>query len=81
MTVLTQNLILSQQQTLYSSHQRTTFTCQVGSSFTDKSRFKQISGTYTDTQCDGSLHSSAGSILIDGIRRVQSATFKEHRTE
>ena len=81
MTVFTQYFILSQQQSLNSSHQWTTLTCQVRSSFTLESSFKQISWTYTDTQCNGTIHSFTRSILIDSVRRVQTTTFEEHSTQ
>ena len=81
MTVFTQNFVLSQQQALNGTHQRTALTGQVGSSFTDESCFEQIAGTDTDTQCKRSVQSLACSILIDGVRRVQAAALEEHCTK
>ena len=63
------------------AYERTTFTCQVRSSLTLESCFEQITGTDTNTQCDGSFVSLACSILIDSIRRVQAASFEEHSTQ
>ena len=80
-SVFTQNFVLCQQQTLDCTHQWTTFSCQVGSSFTAESCFKQITWTDTDTQCNCSVHCIACCILIDSVRRVQTATFEEHGTQ
>ena len=81
MAVFTQHLVLSQQQSLDSTHQRTAFTGQVGSCFTDESSFKQITGTDADTQRKRSVQSLARSILIDSVRRVQATAFEEHCTQ
>ena len=66
MSILAQYLILGQQQTLDSAHQRTTLTSQIGSSLTDESRLEQVAGTDTDTQRQ---------------RTIQATTLKEHGTQ
>ena len=81
MSILAQYLILGQQQTLDSAHQRTTLTSQIGSSLTDESRLEQVAGTDTDTQRQRTIHRLASSVLIDSERRVQATTLKEHGTQ
>ena len=52
MTVLTEHIVLSLQETLDSTHQRTTLTSKVRSSLTLECSLEQISCTDTDTECN-----------------------------
>ena len=78
MTILAQHFILCQQQSLYGTHQRSALTGEVGCSLTLESGFKQIARTDADAKSYGAVEGTARSILIDGIRGVQPASFQKH---
>lgn len=81
MAVLTKHFVLSQQQTLDSTHQRTALAGQVGINLALESRFKQVTGTDTDTDGQRAVFGTTRCILVNGIRAVQSAALEEHRTQ
>ena len=81
MAVLTQYLVLSQQKTLDSTHQRTALAGEVGSCLALEGGLEHVAGTDTDTQSQSALEGTACSVLIYGIRTVQATAFKEHGAE
>ncbi len=78
MAVFAENLILCKQKPLYGTHKRAAFAGKVADRLALKRCLKQISRAYTDAKRYSALHGAAGSILINGIRRIQSPSFKEH---
>ena len=79
--MLTEYLVLSLEQAFDSTHQRTTLACEVGCSLTLEGGLEQIAGADANTESDGTLLCFSCGVLIDGIRAVESASFKEHGTE
>ena len=79
--VFTQCFVLSQQQTLDSTHQSTAFAGQVGIHFLFECRFEQITGTDTDTQCDYPIPCFTRCILEDCVAGVQATSLQEHTAQ
>ena len=78
MAVLAQHLILSQQQSLDGTHQRAALTGEVRGGLALEGGLEQVAGTDADTEGEGLLLGLACSVLVDGIRAVQSAALAEH---
>ncbi len=81
MSVLAEHLILSQEKSLNSTHKRATLTGKVAGCLALEGCLKQIARANADAKSECAVESLAGSILVDSIRRVESAAFEEHRTE
>ena len=81
MTVLTEHIVLSLQETFDSTHQRTTLTSKVRSSLTLECSLKQITCTDTDTECNSLFLCLARCILVNSVRAVQTTTLAEHSAE
>ena len=81
MTILTEHLVLSEQQTLDSTHQRAALTGKVRGSFALECGLKQVTCTDTDTKGQCLLLGLPRSVLVNGIRAVQTATLAEHRAQ
>ncbi len=78
MSVGTKHLILCQQQSLDSAHQCAALTGKVGKHFPFEVGFKQITRSHANAQCYHTLERPSGSILEDGVRRVEAAPLEEH---
>ena len=81
MAVFAQYFILGKQQALYSPHKSSALSRQVGVNLSLESRFEQITRTHAYTECDNTIFCTAGSILINSIARIQTATLQEHTTQ
>ena len=81
MTVLTENLVLSKEETLNSTHEWATLTCEVRSSLALECSLEQVTWTDTDTESKCTIESTTSSIVVNCVWRVQTATLEEHSTE
>lgn len=81
LTVGSQDLVLSLEQTLNGTHQDTTLTKEIRVDFLFKGGLVQVTGTNTDTQGNSTLASLAASILVDCERRVDTTAFLEQTAD
>ena len=81
MTTFSQDFILSEEHSLDTTHETSSFTVQVTVDFLLKGRLVEISGTDTDSEGDGFFFGFAGHVLEDGEGRVDASAFFEETAD
>lgn len=78
---LTEDLVLSEEHTVDTTHQAATLTVQVGVDLLLEGGLVEVAGTDGDTHGDGLLLGLAGSVLVDGNGGVDTTALTEEGTD
>ena len=79
--VFSQDIVLSQEHTVDTTHQTTSFTVQVRVDFSFESGLVDVTRTDGDSQGLGLFVGLTGDIVPDGVGRVDTTTFLEQRSD
>ena len=80
-SVLTQHLVLCQEQALYGAHERAALAGEVAGGLALEAGLEEVARAYAHAEGEHLLERASRVVLIDGVGGVEAAAFEEHRAQ